>query len=177
MNQVSSAPGASLIPDSTDWFTTANLVIVALFALLAIAGIVWGARAKHRRKQARREVKEWNATIADAPAPAPATAPAGATSASGASHRSNAGPDSAPGAADGPVTQLKGLGPKLADRLAALGITTVGQIAALTDDDAAALDAQLGPFTGRMASDRWLEQARFLAAGDVKGFEAVFGRL
>lgn len=79
--------------------------------------------------------------------------------------------------ADGPVTQLKGLGPKLAQRLAEEGITTVGQIAALTDDEAAALDARLGPFTGRMARDRWQEQSRFLAAGDQAGFEAVFGRL
>ena len=82
-----------------------------------------------------------------------------------------------PSPADGPVTQLKGLGPKVATRLGELGITTVGRMAALTDDEAQALDAQLGPFMGRMGRDRWQEQARFLAAGDVKGFEAVFGRL
>lgn len=82
-----------------------------------------------------------------------------------------------PSPADGPITQLKGLGPKVAQRLAEHGITTVGHMAALTDDEAQSLDARLGPFTGRMGRDRWLEQARFLAAGDVKGFEAVFGRL
>ena len=82
-----------------------------------------------------------------------------------------------PSPADGPVTQLKGLGPKVATRLGELGVTSVGRMAALTDDEAQALDAQLGPFMGRMGRDRWQEQARFLAAGDVKGFEAVFGRL
>ena len=82
-----------------------------------------------------------------------------------------------PPPADGPVTQLKGLGPRVAERLAAEGITTVGQLAALTDDEAQILDAHLGPFTGRMTRDRWLEQARFLAAGDRAGFESVFGRL
>ena len=90
------------------------------------------------------------------------------------------GPAPAPaavGPADGPVTQLKGLGPKVAGRLAELGITTVGQIAALSDDEASALDARLGAFSGRMTRDRWLEQARFLAQGDRAGFEAVFGRL
>lgn len=81
----------------------------------------------------------------------------------------------APG--DGPVTQLKGLGPKVATRLADLGITTVGQVAALDADQAADLDARLGPFTGRLHRDRWIEQARFLAAGDRAGFEAVFGKL
>jgi len=79
--------------------------------------------------------------------------------------------------ADAPVSTLKGLGPKLATRLGELGVSTVGQVAALTDDEAARLDAQLGPFSGRMTRDRWIEQARFLAAGDTAGFEAVFGRL
>lgn len=85
--------------------------------------------------------------------------------------------EAGPPPAEGPVTQLKGLGAKLAAKLAEHGITTVGELAALTDDEAAALDARLGPFTGRMARDRWQEQARFLAAGDRAGFEAVFGRL
>jgi predicted flap endonuclease-1-like 5' DNA nuclease len=83
----------------------------------------------------------------------------------------------ASGLADAPVTTLKGLGPKVAARLAEAGVTTVGQLAALDDDAAARLDAQLGSFTGRMGRDRWLEQARFLAAGDRAGFEAVFGKL
>ncbi|SFP78739.1 hypothetical protein [Sphingomonas rubra] len=81
----------------------------------------------------------------------------------------------APG--DQPVTLLKGLGPKVSAALAAHGITRVGQIAALTEAEAAALDAELGAFRGRMARDRWIEQARFLAAGDRAGFEAAFGKL
>lgn len=79
--------------------------------------------------------------------------------------------------ADGPVTQLKGLGPKVAAQLGALGVTTVGQMAALSESEAQSIDAQLGNFTGRMGRDRWIEQARLLAAGDKAGFEAVFGKL
>jgi len=78
---------------------------------------------------------------------------------------------------DQPITLLKGLGPKLTQKLAEHGITTVGDMAVLSEAQAQALDAQLGAFSGRMARDRWLEQARLLAAGDRAGFEAVFGRL
>ncbi len=83
----------------------------------------------------------------------------------------------APSYTDGPVTQLKGLGPKVAAQLGALGVSTIGEMAALSDGEAQRIDAQLGNFTGRMGRDRWIEQARLLAAGDKAGFEAVFGKL
>ena len=86
-------------------------------------------------------------------------------------------PVSAPAFADSPVTQLKGLGPKVATQLSALGVTTVGQMATLSESEAQSIDAQLGNFTGRMGRDRWIEQARLLAAGDKAGFEAIFGKL
>lgn len=75
------------------------------------------------------------------------------------------------------LTDLKGLGPKVAARLSELGIDSVAALAALADADAAALNAQLGPFAGRMERDRWREQARLLAAGDRAVFEAAFGKL
>lgn len=114
-----------------------------------------------------------SAPLADEPIAA--AAPLSASPASEALPESTA-PDTA-NPADRPVTALKGLGPKVATALADRGITTVGQIAALDASQAERLDADLGAFKGRMARDRWIEQARFLAAGDVKGFEAVFGRL
>ena len=75
------------------------------------------------------------------------------------------------------LSRIKGLGPKLQALLPTLGITTFAQIAALTDADLAALDSKLGPFAGRPAKDNWVEQAKFLASGDVSGFESQFGRL
>lgn len=173
MNQTTSTPGASLVPGSTGTLTSAHLVIIAVFAVLVVLGIIWGARLKARRKAAERDVIDHNQQIADATPdaspqpPAPPAAPVTSAVPTPANDR----------AADGSITQLKGLGPKVADRLAELGITSVGQIAALSDDDAARLDDQLGPFRGRMMRDRWIEQARFLAAGDRAGFESVFGRL
>jgi predicted flap endonuclease-1-like 5' DNA nuclease len=75
------------------------------------------------------------------------------------------------------LTTLKGLGPKAAARLNELGITRYDQLAALSGDRLAAIDAQMGTFQGRITRDRWVEQAGHLAAGDNAGFEAKFGKL
>lgn len=230
------ATGASLIPSTTDAFTIAHLVVVAIFAVAVIAAIIWGARLKRRRKTAERDIADHNSIVEQAspsapddevvtapvaaepdPTPTPAPVPSPPitpTPTAAASHAPSGSDDAAPAGlsrdgwanepiaasapleaapaveaapqptratgglpADASVSTLKGLGPKLATRLGELGITTVGQVAALSDEEAARLDAQLGPFSGRMMRDRWIEQARFLAAGDTAGFEAVFGRL
>ena len=82
----------------------------------------------------------------------------------------------APSGADD-LARIKGLGPKLQALLPTLGITTFAQIAALTEADLAELDGKLGAFAGRPARDGWVEQAGYLAAGDVAGFEARFGKV
>ncbi len=76
-----------------------------------------------------------------------------------------------------PLTRLKGLGPKAQATLAGLGVTRYDQIAAWSDADVARIDAEMGAFKGRIMRDRWVEQARYLAADDVAGFETVFGKL
>jgi predicted flap endonuclease-1-like 5' DNA nuclease len=108
--------------------------------------------------------------------PIVAAAPLDATPASIAA---DVPPTPAPPAPPAPaaLTQLKGLGPKLATTLAGLGFTSVDQIAALTPAEAEALDAQLGTFKGRMVRDRWIDQAKLLSAGDTAGYEAEFGKL
>ena len=110
-----------------------------------------------------------------APAPAPIAVPVAAPAPAPTPVTAPAAPAAAPIASD--LTQIKGLGPKLAATLADLGITRVEQIAALSPDAAAALDAQLGVFKGRMMRDRWIEQATLLSAGDRAGYEAAFGKL
>ena len=75
------------------------------------------------------------------------------------------------------LSKIKGLGPKLQALLPTLGISTYAQIAALTEADLADLDTKLGAFAGRPKRDNWMEQAKYLAAGDVAGFEAQFGKL
>lgn len=200
--------------------TTVHLIIIAVFALLAVLAIVWGIRLRARRKAGEAEVREHNETVerktplptkapvagdvvedrlpeevgrvAPTPPPAPApepeapepprladepiaaAAPLDASPAALASDMEAAPAASAPAYR---LTDLKGLGPKVAARLEELGVTGVADLAALSDADAAALNAQLGPFAGRMERDRWREQARLLATGDKAGFEAAFGKL
>jgi predicted flap endonuclease-1-like 5' DNA nuclease len=83
-------------------------------------------------------------------------------------------------AADGradDLSRLKGVGPKLVARLNELGITRYDQLAQMNANEAAHLDERLGPFRGRLARDRVIEQADYLARGDGEGFEEKFGKL
>jgi predicted flap endonuclease-1-like 5' DNA nuclease len=82
---------------------------------------------------------------------------------------------SAPPADD--LTRMKGVGPRLAERLNTVGVTSFAQLAALTPEEAEALDARLGDFQGRIYRDRWIEQAGYLAQDDIAGFEGTFGKL
>ena len=43
--------------------------------------------------------------------------------------------------------------------------------------DVAEVDQYLGNFTGRIARDNWVDQADYLAKGDVAGFSKKYGEL
>lgn len=75
------------------------------------------------------------------------------------------------------LLRLKGVGPKLKALLIDLGVTRYAQIAAWTDADLAAIDAKLGNFKGRPVRDQWIDQAKYLASGDIAGFEAKYGKV
>lgn len=72
---------------------------------------------------------------------------------------------------------LKGVGPKFADALHAAGFYNFEQIAGLSPTEVERLDEQLGAFRGRIARDRIVEQADYLARNDIDGFEQRFGKL
>ena len=75
------------------------------------------------------------------------------------------------------LCRLKGVGPKFADALHAIGFTRYEQIAGMTPNEIARIDTQLGAFRGRLTRDRIVEQADYLARGDSDGFEDKFGKL
>ena len=170
--------------------TTTHVILIAILALLTLAGIWWGSVLRRRRKAAQEQVaadfkiaEQHGATteptavssdgaVADVPETVNPPAPVEAAPAPVAATPT---PISEPAGSE--LTTIKGLGPKIAATLAERGITRVDQLAALTPDQAADLDAALGTFQGRMARDRWIEQARLLAAGDHAGYEAAFGKL
>lgn len=84
-----------------------------------------------------------------------------------------------PGADDAAdnLQMLKGVGPKLAQKLNQNGIFRFEQLATLGANEVAMLEDRLGPFRGRLSRDRVVEQASYLARGDTDGFEARFGKL
>ncbi|WP_273677486.1 hypothetical protein [Erythrobacter fulvus] len=126
------------------------------------------------------------AAVKPAPEPLSAAANAQAVAAAPLGTDAEAGPQvvptttPAPAAAPAPsaaddLSRIKGVGPKLVTLLGELGVTSFAQIAAWSDADIERIDAQLGRFKGRITRDQWVEQAKYLAAGDETGFAAKFG--
>lgn len=143
-----------------------NTTIAIIVAILAILAVVFILRSRASRgKQAPPAHEVPHDTVADSAAVAAADI-AGQF----------LGVDATPGPADD-LTQLKGLGPKAQGVLNGIGVTHFAQLAALTPAQVAQVDAQMGPFAGRITRDQWIEQARLLSIGDIPGFEEKFGKL
>ncbi|HKN28949.1 MAG TPA: 30S ribosomal protein S2 [Roseiarcus sp.] len=71
----------------------------------------------------------------------------------------------APRGAPDDLAKLTGVGPQIVKKLNEHGVFHYWQLAAMTDDEAAKLDADLR-FNGRIARDKWNEQARALMAAE-----------
>jgi predicted flap endonuclease-1-like 5' DNA nuclease len=72
---------------------------------------------------------------------------------------------------------IKGVGPRFAEALHAVGFYNFGQLASLSPVEIERLDEQLGAFRGRITRDRVVEQADYLSRNDTDGFEQRFGKL
>jgi len=173
--------------NSTTIIVIAVVVVIALAFLFLVRG-----RKQHVSFDAAPPLRP----VERAPQPAPAVTPAPSSVVTGEGHGltteiadavedvvdqfigidSHASVEPAKGPGD-TLTQLKGLGPKAASRLNELGVTRFDQIASWNEADVNAIDAQMGAFKGRITRDRWVEQARLLAKGDIAAFEAEFGKL
>lgn len=66
------------------------------------------------------------------------------------------------------LTEIKGVGPKMAARLAEAGVTTYSQIAAWSTETVAQMNEQLGCLPGMIERAEWVRQAQDLAAYEAK---------
>ena len=185
---------------STDFLATmqANWPALAGAALLVLALVYWlltRTKAPPKRREGSDVLSEGaaraqrNSALIDAPPVASfASTTLAAAVLAGEPVMAVAVEDIADGQAPAPETpapdapaddlsRIKGLGPKLRARLGELGVTRFDQIAAWSDADLAAIDAQLGTFAGRPAKDNWIEQAWLLANGDLADYEGKFGKV
>ena len=145
------------------------LLVAALAIGILVAWFLLRANRKTRVTVDRRDVLDEGAAPAarnQALIDSSGTAVTAATPAPAAATPSGDGDD---------LTQIKGLGNKIADILSGLGVTTYAQIADWDEAEIDRIDGQLGRFEGRIRRDNWVEQAKLLAAGDKAGFDARFG--
>lgn len=167
--------------------SNAILIVVAILAILVVAFLVLRGRGGAPRVERRPEGESPYVASRDRPymkTSANADGPQGNSLADEAAVATTdvAGevlgvpPRHGPGPADD-LSRLKGVGPKFVARLNELGITRYDQLAGLNANEAAHLDERMGPFRGRIARDRIVEQAHYLASGDIDGFEEKFGKL
>lgn len=88
--------------------------------------------------------------------------------------RKGASSSSKPGGKADQLTRLKGVGPKLGEKLSGIGIVRFDQIASWSAADIAQVDADL-ELRGRITRDQWVDQAKLLAAGKDAEHKARFG--
>jgi predicted flap endonuclease-1-like 5' DNA nuclease len=72
---------------------------------------------------------------------------------------------------------LKGVGPNIAARLDTFNFTRFDQIAAWKKEDYVDIAEMLGEPVERIIADRWVEQAKLLAAGNYADYEAEYGKI
>lgn len=139
--------------------------VAAAIALLAIVILFFARRQKQGTDQSPAGDDQPAADVVDVPEESP-PAPVGPSPYLPAPE----------GEADD-LRRIKGIGPKLAARLSELGVYHYRQIADWTPQQLAAIDQELGQFSGRPERDQWQSQARLLADGDIKAYEKLHGKL
>jgi predicted flap endonuclease-1-like 5' DNA nuclease len=178
-------------------FDTITIILIGL-VLLGVALIVLGIVKQRKAPRVGRKTDESGSPYVaskerpymaprapPAPAPVPASKPQGAGVADEVATAATdvagevLGVDvvRAPAGPADDLRQLKGVGPKFVARLNELGILRFDQLAGLNANEITHLDERMGPFQGRLAKDRIIEQADLLARRDIETFEEKFGKL
>ena len=98
------------------------------------------------------------------PTPVPEPQPSPSAAGGGAQGVRPTGIDGARGGQADDLKRIKGIGPKLEKLCNSLGFWHYDQIAAWADSEVAWVDDNLEGFKGRVTRDKWVEQAKTLAA-------------
>ncbi|MDG4850950.1 MAG: proton-conducting membrane transporter [Mesorhizobium sp.] len=125
------------------------------------------ARSSSARPSAAKSASTKSAAAKPAAAKTAAAAPKKAPA-----PKKAAAPKATTGKADN-LRRLIGIGPVNEKLLKAQGVTSYAQIAAWTDADVKRVEEVLN-FDGRIAREKWIEQAKLLAAGDEAEFASRF---
>jgi len=163
-------------------FDTPTIVLIAL-VVLVLAIMLWGLAARRKAPPSPRPAEPYVASRERPYVKPPPKEGAGLADEAAHATTDVAGAvlgvavEHAPTGPADDLQLLKGVGPKFVARLNELGITRFDQLAGLNPNEAAHLDERMGPFQGRVARDRVIEQADYLARGDTDGFEEKFGKL
>lgn len=155
-----------------DFIATYGLWILVVLALIAIIAFLFRGKGADKTIAAPppQATSEKPGFARAPPTPVePAPQPKAAEPVAPAKPRSSGEPDN--------LLKIKGIGPKVNGILIGLGVTRYEQIASWTATDLAEIDRHLGNFAGRPSRDQWMDQASYLARGDVAGFEAKYGKL
>lgn len=68
------------------------------------------------------------------------------------------------------LQEIEGIGPALEKLVNSLGFYHFDQIAAWTETDVALVDAEMKTFKGRIARDKWVEQAKIIVSDGLEAF-------
>ncbi|TIM12528.1 MAG: proton-conducting membrane transporter [Mesorhizobium sp.] len=129
------------------------------------------AAAAPKASASKTSASQASASPASAPKPPASTTSAAPKSAAPAAKKA-ATTKAAVGKASN-LRRLIGIGPANERLLHGLGVTTYAQIAAWTAADVKRIEETLN-FDGRIERERWIEQAKLLAAGDEEEFARRF---
>lgn len=159
------------------------IIVIAVFAVLLVGLLVFRSMAKGQRgalppSAPADEVGGEGAEAVGSPATA-GEMPAPRAEEAPPARAEEAPPVKAEAGPADDLTRIKGLGPRAADKLGAIGIVSYAQIAAWSEADIAKVAADLDKpvYAERIARDRWVEQAGLLARGETAEFEQRFGRI
>jgi len=147
--------------------TKIGAMVATVAAAASAAGAALWARRRRDHKRFERKRRKSSTARASSPssrgAPAAGLAPAGSGSVGDTPKAAPAEASNA--AATGELTSIKGLGARSSERLVAVGVTTLAQVAAWSDADIDEIAPRIHVGAERIRREDWVGQAQAATRG------------